>query len=72
MSDVWGCWVVWDSGGGEWMWDTTAKDYYGHVYCPLVFAERRKEIMPLVREMRALPQFKSAKAVKVQMPEGPP
>ncbi len=75
MSDkkyMWGCWVTWKSRSeAEWMWDSDGKTYEDKYYFPFVFTERRKEIMPLVRSMRQLPWVKSAKSVKVPIPEGP-
>ncbi|KKL14789.1 hypothetical protein LCGC14_2512170 [marine sediment metagenome] len=75
MSDkkyMWGCWVVWkDSTGSEWIWDSASTNREGNFYSPLVFTERRKKIMPLVRHTRMLPWVKSAKSVKVPIPEGP-
>ncbi|KKL67389.1 hypothetical protein LCGC14_2135520, partial [marine sediment metagenome] len=73
---MWGCWVVWNGDGKEWdeqwMWDTTAKDRKrGFRYKPVVFTETREEIMPLVRYVRAEYTVKSAKAVKVPIPEPP-
>ena len=70
---MWGCWVVWSGGKDEgWMWDSSAKDAEENLrYCPMVFTERRRGIMPLVRDARRLGTIKSAKAVKVPIPEPP-
>ena len=70
---MWGCWVTWKNywGEPEWMWDSNGRYKNKERYFPLVFTDRQKEIMPLVRHMRQVRCVKSAKAVRVPMPEGP-
>lgn len=76
---MWGCRVVWKQHDEndepkwheEWMWDTTANDKENKAYFPIIFTETRREIEPLVAYMRQLYNVKSAKAVKVSIPEIP-
>ena len=76
---MWGCRVVWrvrkppsdPKWHEEWMWIMEARTKDGEAYYPIVFAETRSAIMPLVKEMREQYNVKSAKAVKVPIPELP-
>ena len=73
---MWGCWVVWKSGYEEWMRDMASNkerspNEFQYQYYPLVFTRTRKEIEPLRFFMRQQDYVKSAKAVKVPIPEPP-
>ncbi len=73
---MWGCKVVWNNHGKddepkwheEWMWGAIENDD-GTTSFPLMFVEKRSEIMPLVRYMRDQPHVRSAKSVRVRIPD---
>ena len=71
-SHMWGCLVTMLNGGEQhWMMDGGAQDLEGNFYCPIIFTETRREIMPQVRHARLRLSYKSVKAVKVPIPELP-
>ena len=72
---MWGCWVVWTEdiairGMPQEQW-VSGVSTHGYSLSCLRFTKTRKEVELLVSHMRGLSHVKSAKAVKVPIPEPP-
>lgn len=60
--------VTWVDGDTGWIWDSIKQgSVKKNVYAPVVLTERKREIMPLVRQWRSMPWVKSVQVKRVQI-----